>query len=164
MMLNIYTNSEKFLLALIETSGSRWLIYRNYIRGLISLRPVSPTPLIWSICFRCRWHSWYILSCEFLFKCREIRYGTNGIIRGLRENDSWKNLKKKILKISLCQFPRLLKIFLDTSSTSLMVTRVNDIGKHLYVNFLISNVFLFFIFRIFDRHKRIWFNTITSPE
>jgi hypothetical protein len=134
--------------------------YRNYIRW--SVYRLCRRHL-WSICFRCHWYSWYILSCEFLFKSREIRYGTNGIIRGLRENDSWKNLKKKILKISLCQFPRLLKIFLDISSTSSMVTRVNDIGKHLYVNFLISNVFLFFIFRIFDRHKRIWFNAITSP-
>jgi hypothetical protein len=52
---------------------------------------------IFSICHRCQRQPWCILSCECLRKfSKKIRNGPIGILRGLGETDSWKNLKSKI--------------------------------------------------------------------
>ncbi len=46
--------------------------------------------------YQCQQHQWCTLSCEYFHKFEKIENGPNGILRGLRETDSWKNLKLKI--------------------------------------------------------------------
>ncbi len=48
------------------------------------------------ICRWCQRHQRRVLSCEYLREFLEIWNGPNGILRGLEETDSWKNLKQNI--------------------------------------------------------------------
>ncbi len=126
-------------------SGARGLIYRNYIR--------------WSVYRRFRRHDQYslvvvdtVMHFELWISIGILKNSQWRIcyliIRGVRETDLWKNLKSKIYKISVCQFPFSFRFFIKIGKYifSIMWHVFNrwKISKHIYANFL--NYYCFLVY------------------
>jgi hypothetical protein len=107
-----------------------------YVKSTTQRRPKKIMKLFWlkifSICQWCRWHRWCThlelrISLQILEK---ILNGPNGIIKGLREIDSWKKSEVEIFGtvslMNILQVCDLLRLWWPPRD-------VNDIVKKILV-------------------------------